>query len=62
MNQEKVKANTYSEVYESCSECGKNMYRVSQIYVDKNDRYICRSCKDKYNIMATKALDYDIGL
>jgi predicted SprT family Zn-dependent metalloprotease len=65
MNQEniktkKIKVNTYSDVYESCSICGKNMYKTKDIYVDRgSDRYVCGHCKDKYEIEAIRCRDLD---
>jgi predicted SprT family Zn-dependent metalloprotease len=68
MNQEnikikKIKVNTYkdySDVYESCSICGRNMYKTSQIWVDKEtDRYMCRHCVDKYEIEAVRCRGLD---
>lgn len=55
-----VNINTYSDIYESCSICGKNMYKVKDIYVDKaSDRYICRHCVDKYEIEVVKCKDLE---
>jgi predicted SprT family Zn-dependent metalloprotease len=63
MNQteiKKIKVNTYSDVYESCSECGRNMYKISQIWVSvESDRYLCKHCIDKYGIDAVRAGDLD---
>jgi predicted SprT family Zn-dependent metalloprotease len=66
-NQENLKTqkkvntdNTYSDIYESCSICGKNMYKVSQIWVDRaTDRYACRHCVDKYEIESVRCRDLE---
>jgi len=64
MNQKKMnlqrKANIHSDVYESCSECGRDMFRTKDIWVDEDtDKYICKHCKDRYGINAVMAVDLD---
>lgn len=55
-----IKVNTYNYIYESCSICGRSMYKTSQIYVTcDTDRYICRHCKDKYGIEVVRCRDLD---
>lgn len=57
----KIKVNIYSDIYESCSICGKNMYKTSKIWVTRNeDRYICKHCKDKYKIEAVRCGDLNL--
>ena len=56
MNQKKMnlqrKANIHSDVYESCSECGRDMFRTKDIWLDREtDRYVCRHCKDVLRIL-----------
>jgi hypothetical protein len=67
MNRENIKikkrVNTYSEVYESCSICGKNLYKVKDIYVDRaTDRYVCCHCVNTYEIEAVRCRDLDFSL
>ena len=55
-----IKVNTYNYIYESCSICGRKMYKTSQIYVDRGtDRYVCHHCVDTYEIEAVKCRDLD---
>ena len=53
------KANIHSDVYESCSECGRDMFRTKDIWVTTEDRYICKHCKDRYGIDAVRCVDLD---
>jgi transposase-like protein len=48
-----------SFVYENCSICGKDLWKVSQIRVDvETDKYVCKCCTRKYNLHTTEAMDY----
>ena len=47
----------YSDVYESCYICGRNMYKVKQIRVDENDNYICKRCVKENNIFTIPCAD-----
>ena len=62
MEQEKNKVNTYNYIYESCSICGRKMYKTSQIWVDKNDNYICKKCKDFNDINAVPCMDLNFSI
>lgn len=49
-----------SFVYENCSICGKDLWKVSQIRVDvETDKYVCKCCVKKYNLHITECGDYD---
>ena len=45
-------------IEERCTKCGKRMTNVNYIWVDDNDKYICTTCKNKYNINVVKCADY----
>jgi len=64
MSQEKNnKVNTaknegYSDVYESCSICGRDMSNPKYIFVEvDSDLYICAICKKKHNIHAVQCAE-----
>ena len=62
MNQTNLerKANIHSDVYESCSECGRDMFRTKDIWVTvDSDRYVCKHCKDTLGIDAVRCADLD---
>jgi predicted SprT family Zn-dependent metalloprotease len=54
----RVNNKVYSDVWESCSICGRDMSNVNRIYLDiEKDTYICQVCKVKYNIYAVKCAE-----
>jgi transposase-like protein len=57
INSNKIHNEGYSDVYESCNICGRNMYKVNHIWVDVDDHYICAVCKKKHNIQAVKCAE-----
>jgi hypothetical protein len=62
MNQEKkvntVKKNGYSDVYESCFICGRDMTNINRIFITiDTDQYICQVCKKKHNVYAAKCAE-----
>lgn len=49
-----------SFVYENCSICGKDLWKVSQIRLDiETYKYVCKCCAKKYNLHTTECGDYD---
>lgn len=61
MSQTKLerKVNIHSDIYESCSECGRDMFRTKDIWVTEEDRYVCKHCKDVLGIDAVRCADLD---
>jgi hypothetical protein len=61
MSQEKknkVNSKVYSDVWESCSICSRNMSNINRIYLEiDSDKYICQVCKKIHNIQAVKCAE-----
>ena len=56
------KAVSFSDVYETCQICGKDMDDIDEIFIDVElDQYICKQCKNEYEIEAVKCrpLEYE---
>lgn len=52
--------NNCSFIYETCSCCGKNLFKTKDIFITKDsDRYICKKCKEIHNINAVKCADLE---
>lgn len=56
-----VRVNRYREddgVYESCSICGRDMFSVRDILIDKEtDRYVCSKCKMIHKLDTVRCRD-----
>jgi hypothetical protein len=53
--------NNYNELYisECCWYCGKELVRIKDILVDKDDHYLCCDCKNEFNIDAIPCKEMD---